>query len=502
MKNFIFIFFTCFLGFSQAPPIQWVKCIGTSGPQISYSIKNTSDNGFIIAGRSGAYNYYDYLIIKTDSLGNVIWQNTFGDAGNNILYDVQQTPDGGYIALGNSTQNSNGAGTNKGVVVLKLDAAGVVQWETFFNGSVQDANYANGGELVQTQDGGYAVVAKGALTTGMDSNFLLTKLNGLGEISWQKEFGGTYYDVPTSVKQTTDGGYIMAGYTISNNGDVVGGVHVGGLDDFWIVKVNNTGTLEWQKTIGSNGVDRANSIQQTSDGGYIVAGFANSNGGDVSGVYGNADFWIAKLSSIGAIQWQKAFGGDSGDYAFEIIKTADLGYIVSGYTTSNNSGFATGSQGGYDAWVVKINALGNLQWQKRVGGTAEDSSNSITESSDGGFVMAGSTTSINFINGNAIVNNGNYDVLLLKFTTENLSSDIFNQNELVLYPNPTQDFLYLKSSSNIIFDKFEIIDTTGKVLIQQKNNGNIIDVQTLENGVYFIYSYSNGNKFLNKFIKN
>jgi hypothetical protein len=166
-------------------------------------------------------------------------------------------------------------------------------------------------------------------------------------------------------------------------------------------------------------------------------GNAASNSGDVLGFYGNSDFWFAKLSSIGAIQWQKAFGGDGGDYAFKIIKTADVGYSIAGYTASNNTDFAIGSQGGTDAWIVKINALGNFQWQKRVGGTASDSLYRSTQSADGGFVMAGSTRSINSINGNAAVNNGSSDVLLVKFTTEILSTNYFNQNELVLYPNPT-----------------------------------------------------------------
>lgn len=501
MKKFLLLFFTSYFGFSQAPPIQWVKCIGLPGDEISYSIKNTSDGGFIIAGSSGGYNYYDYLIIKTDSLGNVLWQTIFGGPGENIMYDIQQTPDGGYIALGTSKKNSYGEGINKGVVVLKLNSTGVIIWETFFSGSLQNANYANGGELVQTQDGGYAIVAIGALVSGNDSDFLLTKLNSAGVITWQEDFGGSNYDIPTSLKQTADGGYIMAGYTISHNGDVVGGVHIGGLDDYWIVKVNSIGSIEWQKTIGSNGVDRANSIEQTSDGGYIVVGNANSNSGDVSGVYGNSDFWIAKLSSTGTIQWQKAYGGDGGDYAFKIVKTADLGYIIAGYTASNNSGYATGSQGGSDAWVVKINALGNFQWQKRVGGTASDFSYSITQSNDGGFVMVGSTRSTNFINGNAVVNNGNADVLLLKFTPDPLSTPDFKQNELIVYPNPTQDFLYLKNPSNINFDKIEIFDTTGKVLIHQKNPSNSINVQNLESGIYLIYSYSNGIKFVNKFIK-
>lgn len=167
----------------------------------------------------------------------------------------------------------------------------------------------------------------------------------------------------------------------------------------------------------------------------------------------------------------------------------------------SNSGDVLGFYGNSDFWFAKLSPTGAVQWQKRVGGSASDSSSSSTQSTDGGFVMAESTRSINSINGNSAVNNGSSDVLLVKFTAEILSTNYFNQNELVLHPNPTQDFLYLKSPSNVTFDRIEIIDTTGKVLIQQKDKINTVNVQNLESGVYLIYSYSNEKKYINKFIK-
>ncbi len=147
------------------------------------------------------------------------------------------------------------------------------------------------------------------------------------EIQWQKCFGGSSHDEPFSIHQTTDGGYIVAGYTDSNDVDVSGN-H--GDTDFWLVKLNSSGSIQWQKCLGGSYWDMAYSIQQTSDGGYIVAGYTISNDGDVSGNHGGYDFWLVKLNSSGDIQWQKCLGGSTNDEAHSIQQTTDGGYIVAG----------------------------------------------------------------------------------------------------------------------------------------------------------------------------
>ena len=172
-------------------------------------------------------------------------------------------------------------------------------------------------------------------------------------IAWQKCFGGSKDDEAKSIQQTSDGGFIVAGKTWSNDGDVTGN-H--GREDFWAVKLSATGAIQWQKCLGGSGWDVATSIQQTSDGGFIVAGRTNSNDGDVTGNHGNDDFWVAKLSSTGAIQWQKSLGGSGEDKAYSIQQTSDGGFIVAGYTASND-GDVTGNHGYDDFWVVKLSKL-------------------------------------------------------------------------------------------------------------------------------------------------
>ncbi|MBK5286119.1 MAG: hypothetical protein JJE25_12025, partial [Bacteroidia bacterium] len=157
---------------------------------------------------------------------------------------------------------------------------------------------------------------------------------------------------------------------------------------FWVNGFAQAPAIQWQKCLGGTGDDRANSIQQTSDGGYIVAGSALSNDGDVTGQHGYGDYWVVKLDSFGTLQWQKCLGGDTMDYASSIIQTSDGGYIVAGHTRSNN-GDVTGNHGSMDYWIVKLNSTGNLQWQKCFGGTSDDRASCIRQTNDGGYIVAG-----------------------------------------------------------------------------------------------------------------
>ncbi len=148
-------------------------------------------------------------------------------------------------------------------------------------------------------------------------------------IQWQKTFGGKKDDLGKSIQQTTDGGYIVAGYSKSTNGDVTGN-H--GDADYWVVKLDASGTMQWQKCYGGTGADYGRVAKQTIDGGYIVAGYSKSVNGDVTGNHGNTDYWVVKIDSSGNIQWQKSLGGFSYDYPESIIQTIDSGYIVAGYS--------------------------------------------------------------------------------------------------------------------------------------------------------------------------
>ena len=225
---------------------------------------------------------------------------------------------------------------------------------------------------------------------------------GAPAIDWQACLGGTQADSANDVQQTADGGYIVAGYTYSKDGDVTG--YHGGTNqhgypyaDARVARLNATGGLVWQRCLGGTGGDSASAVQQTTDGGYIVAGGTSSVNGDVTGNHGSTDAWVVKLNATGAVIWQKCLGGGGIDTAKAVQQTADGGYIVAGSTASTD-GDVTGSHGGYgdsafDAWVVKLNATGGLVWQKCLGGTDRDGATAVQQTADGGYIVAGSTSS-------------------------------------------------------------------------------------------------------------
>ncbi|WP_137906080.1 T9SS type A sorting domain-containing protein [Chryseobacterium sp. 2VB] len=226
-------------------------------------------------------------------------------------------------------------------------------------------------------------------------------------IEWQKALGGTHGESANAIQQTSDGGYIVAGHSMSNDGDVTGN-HGGG--DYWIVKLNPAGGIQWQKTLGGSHVDDAQSIRQTTDGGYIIAGSSNSSDGDISGNHGNYDYWIVKLDSNGNMQWQKSLGGSSMDMAQSIQQTSEGGYIVAG-SSSSNDGDVSGNHGGGDYWIVKLDINGNIQWQKSLGGNSSEQVNSVQQTFDGGYIIAGTTVSTD---GDITVSYGNNDFWVVK----------------------------------------------------------------------------------------
>src|SRR5205085_2881439 len=182
-----------------------------------------------------------------------------------------------------------------------------------------------------------------------------------------KSLGGGAEDKAWSVVQTTDGGFVIAGSSLSNNGDIT---IPHGDYDYWIVKLDANGNLVWQKSLGGSGDDQAFSIQQTTDGGFIIAGVSYSQDGDVSGNHGSGDYWIAKTDIAANILWEKSFGGTSTDVGYSVQQTIDGGFLVAGSTISND-GDVSQTHGGVDCWVLKLDTSGNLEWQKSLGGSNE-----------------------------------------------------------------------------------------------------------------------------------
>ena len=404
------------------------KLLGGNTVDYIRSVQQTSDNGYIMAGYTYSSNngtlvgmtsngVFDGWIIKLNETGTVQWQKLFGGTGEDYANSIRQTSDGGYVVAGQSFSSNSGtlAGlTNNGVSdvwVLKLNVSGDIQWQKFFGGTGED--YAN--SIRQTSDGGY--ILAGTYNGGV-SGWVL-KLDDNGNLQWQKILGGLQSEFLLSAQQTTDGGYIIAGYTgSSNSGTLIGVTHNGGYD-CWVIKLDAAGDTQWQKLFGSVNNDYGRSIQQTSDGGYIIGGYARfSNSGTLAGLanYGDDDGWIIKLDVSGNIQWQKLFGGSLEEYVFDISQTSDGGYLTAGITESSNTGTISGliNHGNYDFYIVKFSSGGTIERQALLGGSVSDYPFSIQPTSDGGYIVAGNSRSSNTGTLGGIFNHGSEDAWIFK----------------------------------------------------------------------------------------
>jgi hypothetical protein len=510
MKKAYLIFFVLTLKcFSQAPDILWQKCFGGTSFDYSSSITITPDGGYIFAGVSnsidgdvfGNQGGYDFSVVKLSNTGTIQWQKSLGGTLEDAASKIIPTSDGGYITVGYTDSNDGDVSGNHGyrdAWVVKLSNLGAIQWQKCVGGGVNsDYLYS----IVQTSDGGY-VAAGGTYSNDGDLSgnhgafdAWVIKLSNVGTVQWQKCLGGTSNDNAKSIVQTLDGGYIIAGYAGTNDGDISGN-H--GYRDSWIVKLSNLGDIQWQKCLGGSNNDEANYITQTLDGGYVVAGYADSNDGDVFDNHGYRDAWVVKLSSLGTILWQKCLGGSNGDGADSLEITSDGGYVMA-CSTQSNDGDVSGNHGSRDAWVVKLSNLGIIQWQKCLGGSTSDVASSIALTQEGGYIIAGGTQSND---GDVLGNNGGAnDAWIVKLNADGLSTTVFNQDTLRIYPNPVTDVVQLNNTNLLSLTSVIITDLSGKMVLEQTTINNQINVEQLANGMYIIEAFSGNQKSQSKFIK-
>ncbi|UCE37747.1 MAG: Ig-like domain-containing protein [Thermoplasmata archaeon] len=419
----------------------WNKTFGGSSGDFGHSVQQTPDSGYIIVGQTSSYGAgsYDAWLIKTDSSGAESWNKTFGGSSGDYGYSVQQTSDGGYIIVGQTSSYGTGS---VDVWLIKTDSSGAESWNKTFGGTSRD----HGRSVQQTSDGGYIITGDTESYGAGDYDIWLIKTDSFGSESWNKTFGGGSGDHGRSVKQTSDGGYVIAG-VIFSSGD--------SFRDALLIKTNSSGVESWNKTFGGSSSDGGNFIQQTSDGGYIIVGYTQSYGA------GNYDVWLIKTDSSGNENWFKFFGGSSGDEGFSVQQTSDGGYTIAGYTysygagskdvwlikidppetetwnktfggslsdqgfsvkeTSDNGLIVIGSTrsygaGDYDVWLIKTDSSGNEQWNKTFGGVNADQGHSTQETFDGGYIIAGYTESYGA---------GNRDAWLIK--TDSSGNEAWNK---------------------------------------------------------------------------
>ena len=507
MKHFLLLLLAinCY---AQSPIIEWQKSFGGSESEFGSSIAQTSDGGYISIGSTDSSeiipfgNYHgngDVYVVKTNNIGNIEWQKTIGGSESDVGTSVIQTLDNCYIISGRTDSSDGDFTLNQGLsdcFMIKLDFLGNIIWQRTFGGSQRDELY----DLCQANDDGFILAG---LTRSSDgqvsqnqglSDGWVIKTNALGFIEWEKSLGGSSIEFIVDIITTSDNGYVFVGLTNSNDGDILQNQ---GDTDAWIVKLNNTGTTEWQKTYGGSGYDALLSIQQTTDGGYITCGESESNDGNLSNNSGATDSWILKLNASGEVLWNTVYGGPNDDSFNQIVQTTSGDFVFGGKAEDFDSN-PNKNEGYGDCWIVKMSSNGDLIWSTFFGGSNFDNLSSMIKTVDNGYIFVGSSKSNN---GDVLLNNGLYDIWMVKLTPEQLSNSSFQEDILTVFPNPTENMLNIQTSKNNIFDFILITDSAGKIIVEETLKSNKINTLNIPSGMYLLQLKANNKTYQTKFIK-
>jgi uncharacterized protein YegL len=420
----------------RIPIIDWQKIYGGSNADFATHIIQTNDGGYILVGSTDSEDYgiplskgrSDIIIIKIDINGKMEWVKTYGGSNYDDITQVIQTSDLGYILAGNTLSNDGDIKNHVGLMdiwILKLNATGDIDWKRTYGGT--NSEIAN--SILETSDFGYIVSgytgsADGDITNNQGKNDAwVFKLDPIGNMEWQRTYGGTLDDKFSSLIETSDGAYIAIGNTESRDGDVTAN---NGMNDIWIVKIAPPGIILWEKTFGGNLNDFGISIVESIDGMFYIAGNSESSDLDVSENKGKQDIWLLKIDPVGnLIFWEKSFGGSENDIVAQMILTEDEKLVIAGSTGSNDGDITENKGliiGVLDYWLLKVDLEGELIWQKTFGGHFEDKAESIQQTIDKGFIVAGISQSNN---GDVSENRGEEDIWLIKLYPDEL---IFQQD--------------------------------------------------------------------------
>jgi len=511
MKQMLFFLFQL-LGATMIgaqPAIQWAKTYGGNGFESANFGQQTNDGGYIVTGETigstdgdvpGTYGSTDAWLVKTDDLGGIQWQKTFGGTDKDIALRVYPISGGGYV-LGGHTQSCNGDMINshgmQDIWLFKLDSIGGIVWQKGFGGSKDEAL----SDLKPCSDGGFVILGStfsndfDVSGNHGDLDMWVIKLTASGDIQWQKCLGGTSEEAGAHVLQTTDEGFILSGYTRSNDGDV-GGNH--GFYDVWVVKLDKMGNIQWTRNLGGSGTEFGGQLIQTVDEGYTLVGMTNSTDGDITDAHGDFDVWVLKLSATGALIWQHTFGGPSNEVAYTMTDTEDGGYTIAGSIYPEN----TPLPGDLDIWVFKINQIGDLVWQRTLGGTGWEAPSSIQQTMDGGLFVTGKTDSNN---GDVSGNHGLVDGWVVKLSPESVANNDLPVilNTLEIYPNPARNFLAIQLHTGSLPLQLCVMDLTGKVVLGPFTPLDpILDISALSDGFYLLSAMNAaGYGCVKKFVK-
>lgn len=407
---------------------EWIKCIGGSNDDYTNTVIQTSDNGYILSGStdsndgdvSGHHNSSPYLfssdgwIVKVDSLGEIEWQKCYGGTNEDIFNKIIQTNDGGYICSGYSNSNDgdviNPEMINKGWL-LKIDSLGSVEWSKCYGDTLESKFY----DIIQTNDGGYLLTGKKYYNDFNVPNIII-KINNNGDIYWQLEYGSSFEKI-YSIKQLSDGSYIGVGQTV----DSISTFFIG-----LVLKISNSGVLDWVQQ-GTNYWGCYTSVEVVTDSSFVIGGYGNNNANS------STDFLLLKMSNEGNIIWEQYYGGINTEKLYSFQQTSDQGYILTGITSSDWTGY----HGGYDLWIVKLSPETGISENNQI---------------------------INF----------------------------------QIYPNPTQDNLTVNVDPSLLNQPYQIFSITGQLLLSGKLTSETSEIvlNSISEGVYLLQIGNQSKKFV------
>jgi hypothetical protein len=339
-----------FVGSVGASLEMWSQTYGGAASDEAEALVQTSDGGYTLAGYTESFGAgsYDFWLVKTDANGNMEWNQTYGGTGIEHACALVGTSDGGFALLGTA---SFGAG-KRDFWLVKTDEFGNMEWNQTYGG----ADYDDPSSLVGTSDGGYALAGWTTSFGAEGDDFWLVKIDAYGNVEWSHTYGRGRSDRARALVATADGGYAIAGETISiGYGDMP---HW----DFWLVKTDANGDVEWNRTYGKGAGENANALVETSDGGYALAGDTSILNPEIGIV---SDFWLVKTDAYGNMEWNKTYAGGK---AYALVETSDGGFALAG-----------------GARLIKTDVYGSMEWNRTYGGSA----NALVKTSDVGYALAG-----------------------------------------------------------------------------------------------------------------
>ncbi|MBL7944984.1 MAG: gliding motility-associated C-terminal domain-containing protein [Flavobacteriales bacterium] len=402
--------------------VEWQRCLGGSDAEWGSRIRPTSDGGFICTGFGSSYDgdmlgnhgTDDMFVVKLNADGAVQWKRVLGGSLSEFGFDCMEMADGSYMIVGNSYSTNGDLTTNQGnrdLWVVNLSPNGEIIWQRTYGGSGTEL----GGTMLGTSDGGFLL----QLTTssndgdvvgfhdgvGTQDHWLL-KIDGSGAVVWNRALGGSGFDAGSKLIETADGGFLVILQTESTDGDIT---NYHGNTDCCLVKLSQTGNFQWSRCVGGTQRDNGFDILELDNGDIMFLGATASSDVDITLNQGGYDVFLAKLTSTGALLWVRTYGGSVDDDCRSMVRTDDGGFFLAGSSTSND-GDVSGNQGGGDAWLLKVDANGVLDRQRSYGGSMNEWT-FLYGMDDGGFLLSGITESND---GNAVGNHGENDLWLVK----------------------------------------------------------------------------------------